>query len=448
MATPLLHVSRRAFLTNIKRSGLLTREQYLEVKLWTPESDRGKLLARMLVEKGWLTKFQAERLLVGRTSGFHLDSYVILDELGRGGMGRVYKAYHRTMGRVVALKVLAPDLTESERAQEMFLREVRAVAQLVHPNIVTAYDANKVGNRYYLVLEYVDGPNLDQLVKARGPLSIGQACDFIRQAAQGLQCAHVLGMVHRDVKPANILVQGRASDGSPGLVKISDFGLAKLIDPPADAYPVGTIMTKPNTVMGTPDFLSPEQARNLHRTDIRSDLYSLGCTFYYLLSGQVPFPAGTSMEKLIRHSTEQPTPVEALRPDTPPEIVAIVRKLMSKKPEDRYQTPAELVQELEPYSVSGPTPWEPARQTLDPQAELATPAALDDESDPMLLAAKALLGTASPASDVTPLSDSNLVVPLSSRRRSRRWKRFVWGLLLGTIAGAGAAAAWFVLHNR
>src|SRR5205085_12546826 len=139
---------------------------------------------------------------------------------------------HQTINRLDALKILAHDLSYSDRAQDMFLREDRAAAQLVHPNIVTAFDDNKVGDRYYLVLEYVDGPNLDQLVKARGPLSIGQACDFIRQAAQGLQCAHVNGMVHRDIKPANILVQRKAADGSPGLVKISDFGLARLVEPP------------------------------------------------------------------------------------------------------------------------------------------------------------------------------------------------------------------------
>ncbi len=445
MATP-LRVTRRTFLTNVKRSGLLTRDQYQEAKQLAPENARGRVLARLLVEKGWLTKFQAERLLIGRTSGFYLDSYVILEELGRGGMGRVYKAQHRTMSRLVALKILAPDLTQNERAQEMFLREVRAVAQLVHPNIVTAFDANKAGDRYYLVLEYVDGPNLDQLVKASGPLSIGQACDFIRQAAQGLQCAHVIGMVHRDIKPANILVQRRAADGSPGLVKISDFGLAKLVDPPADAYPVGTILTKPNTVMGTPDFLSPEQARNLHRTDIRSDLYSLGCTFYYLLTGQVPFPAGTSMEKLIRHSSEEPTPVEALRPDTPPEIAAIVRKLMAKKPDDRYQTPADVVQVLEPYSVSGPTPWEPARQSMEFGVELLTPDELDD-SDPIMVAASALDGTHAGALDLTPLSDTAAPGVATRRRRSRRRRRFVWGLVLGAMAGAAAVGAWFVLHK-
>jgi serine/threonine-protein kinase len=447
MATP-QHVTRRTFLSNVKRSGLLTREQYLQAKQLAPESERGKVLARLLVEKGWLTKFQAERILIGRTGGFHLDSYVILDELGRGGMGRVYRAWHRTMGRIVALKILAPDLTRNERAQEMFLREVRAIAQLVHPNIVTAYDANKVGDRYYLVLEYVDGPNLDQLVKVRGPLSIGQACDFIRQAAQGLQSAHMLGMVHRDIKPANILVQGRAADGSPGLVKISDFGLARLIDPPASANPMGTILAKPNTVMGTPDFLSPEQARNLHLTDIRSDLYSLGCTFYYLLTGQVPFPAGTSMEKLICHTTEEPTPVEALRPDTPPEIATIIRKLMSKRPENRYQTPAEVVQVLEPYSVSGPTPWEPQRPSLEEiGVELLTPGEVD-ESDPIMVAASALDGTRASATDLTPLADTVAPGSAPRRRRSRRWRRFFWGLVLGAIVGAAAAGAWFVLHSN
>ena len=167
------------------------------------------------------------------------------------------------MKRVVALKVLAPDLMRTERAEALFLREIRAIAQLVHPNIVTAYDANEDDGRYYLVLEYVDGPNLDQLVRKQGPLPVGLACDYIKQAANGLQAAHVLGMLHRDIKPANILVQRRGlQEHSPGLIKISDFGLARLhspdtsVDAPNHA---GTILAKENTVMGTPDFLSPEQ---------------------------------------------------------------------------------------------------------------------------------------------------------------------------------------------
>src|SRR5262249_50523908 len=226
MVTP--HVSRRTFLSNLRRSGLSSTAEVAKAQAVLPETRRGRLLARALVEQGLLTRFQAERVLVGRTDGFLLDQYVILEELGRGGMGRVYKARHRHLDRVVALKVLAPDLTRTERARTMFLREVRAVAQLAHPNLVTAFDANLVGDRYYLVLEYVDGPNLDQLLRGRGRLAVGQACDFVRQAASGLQCAHKAGMVHRDIKPANLLVQRRANDGSPALVKVSDFGLARL----------------------------------------------------------------------------------------------------------------------------------------------------------------------------------------------------------------------------
>lgn len=433
MATP-AHVSRRTFLTALKRSGLVSREDYLHAKALVPDSDRGRLLARALVEAGLLTRFQAERLLVGRVHGFQLDQYVILEEIGRGGMGRVYKARHRTMNRTVALKILAPDLTRSPRAQEMFLREVRAVAQLVHPNLVTAFDANKVGDRYYLVLEYVDGPNLDQLVRSRGPLEVGQACDFIRQAAQGLQCAHIAGMIHRDIKPANILVQRRAADGSPGLVKVSDFGLARLGDPDKSN---NTILTKPNTVMGTPDFLSPEQARCMHRTDIRSDLYSLGCTFYYLLTGTVPFPNGTPVEKLVRHTMEEPTPVGELSPAVPPEVAGIVRKLMAKKAEDRYQTPAEAVAALEPFSVSGPTPWEPARpEPLSLQDEITPPA---DDSDPVL---SAIESTMPPAAGLTPLADSSL---LRGVRRRRRSLSLFWAVVLSFLLGGALAALYFYL---
>jgi serine/threonine protein kinase len=436
MTTP-RHVSRRAFLSHLRRSGLLSAEELSQAQQLLPEVTRGRLLARALVEKGVLTRFQAERLLIGRTDGFVLDQYVVLEELGRGGMGWVFKARHRTMNRVVALKVLAPGLTKTERAQEMFLREVRAVAQLVHPNLVTAFDANLVGDRYYLVLEYVDGPNLDQLVRTRGPLAVGQACDFIRQAASGLQCAHTAGMVHRDIKPANLLVQRQAADGGPGLVKVSDFGLARLQEG-ADAGPGGgTLVTRPNTVMGTPDFLSPEQARNLHNTDIRSDLYSLGCTFYYLLTGQVPFPGGTSLEKLIRHNTEQPAPVEELRPEVPAAVAAIVRRLLAKKPEDRFRTPAEVATALEPFSVRGPTPWEPFLPSSDPDLELATPN--PEGSDPLMPVAADPAETFPPHLGLTPLSAASGAA--SRGKRQRRSRRLVAGLVAAVLLTLAALCA-------
>src|SRR5713101_6949943 len=215
----------------------------------------------------------------------------------------------------------------------------------MHPNIVTAYDANQIGDRHFMVMEFVDGPNLEQLVRQTGPLPIGQACDFIRQAAHGLQFALENHMVHRDIKPANLLVQraGGSARDSQCVVKILDFGLARLHQrSPEDEPGSNTILTKENTVMGTPDYVSPEQARDLHKVDIRSDLYSLGCTFYYLLTGQVPFPGGSAADKLIRQNAQEPTPLEELRPEVPSGVAAIVRRLMAKKPRARFQTPTEL----------------------------------------------------------------------------------------------------------
>jgi serine/threonine protein kinase len=361
-------IDRQTFLSYLRHSALVAADEVARIEARHSDKPRGRSVARALVEEGVLTRFQAERLLIGRTSGFVLGPYKILDHLGRGGMGRVYKAEHRTMGRLVALKVLANEVLSSERAVQLFLHEVRAAASLVHPNIVTAYDANHAGGRYYLVLEFVDGPNLDQLVRTQGPLSPGLACDYVLQVCSALQAATQRGMIHRDIKPANILVQwhGAAGDGAPGLVKVSDFGLARLAEAPSSTgmagAAVGTLETRDNTVMGTPDYLSPEQARCLHRTDIRSDLYSLGCTFHFLLTGQPPFPGGTALDKLIRHSTEAPPPLSKFRPDVPDAVAAIVAKLMAKKPEDRFQAPEELAVALRPFAVSGPTPWEQPRQ--------------------------------------------------------------------------------------
>jgi serine/threonine-protein kinase len=451
------HVDRETFLANLRQSGLLSDGQLADAENRHRDTRRGRLMARDLVHRSVLTRFQAERLLVGRTSGFLLGQYRILDQLGRGGMGRVFKAEHLTMGRVVALKVLAPDLLRTDRAQELFLREVRAAAQLVHPNIVTAYDANEVDGRYYLVLEFVDGPNLEQLVRQQGPVAVGTACDYVRQIARGLQCAHLRGMVHRDVKPANILIQRRGLNGDDvGLVKISDFGLARLHTPnAADESHPGTILTKENTVMGTPDFLSPEQARSLHKTDIRSDLYSVGCTFHFLLTGQVPFPGGNTLDKLIRHNTEKPTPINELRRDTPAEVAAILSRLLSKHPKERYQTPAELAAALEPFAVSGPTPWAPLRPGSDPFGEDFDGAKGDEDSDSDRkdMASddlSALVNTVSQDGAPTPAAPSP-----SSRGRASAWSpsTLQWALIFFASAcfsllAAATVVLWLLFFRQ
>jgi eukaryotic-like serine/threonine-protein kinase len=289
------------------------------------------------------------------------------------------------------------------------MREVRAAARLMHPNIVTAYDANQIGDRHYMVMEFVDGPNLENLVRDRGPLAVGQACDFVRQAALGLQAAHEMGMVHRDIKPANLLVQGVGPDGKPTrcIVKILDFGLASMQEPkPGQAPGSGSGESQQNVVVGTPDYLSPEQAKNLRDADIRSDLYSLGCTFYYLLTGNIPFPGGNTLEKLFRHAMEDPVPIETVRPDLPAEVIAIIRRLMAKKPEDRYPTPAALAEALAPLAISGPPTW-----TSEEPAEVSEPVSPSPDAEPD----NALIGTLPTSQAPTPLSGDT--VPRRSRRQ-------------------------------
>jgi serine/threonine-protein kinase len=356
-----VHTNSQNFLANLRQSGLIPAERLAAALLDVPLTGRGKPVARALMKKGLLTRFQAQLLLLGRTSGFVLGQYRILDLVGQGGMGRVYKAEHTTMGRTVALKVLAPRHMKTAKARELFKREVWATARLMHPNIITAHDANKIGGRHYLVMEFIDGPNLNRLVRERGPLPIGMACDIVRQVASGLQYAHEQGMIHRDIKPSNVLLQTSGTALSSGYTaKIVDFGLA---------FPRGEWKGGAMTV-GTPDYLSPEQARNLPTVDIRSDLYGLGCTFYYLLTGQVPFPGGTPQEKLIRQTKDEPTPIDQLRPDIPQEVANIVRSLMAKEPAHRYQIPAELVIELMPLAVPVPSAWPLAKVVGVKQADV------------------------------------------------------------------------------
>jgi serine/threonine-protein kinase len=421
-----------------------------------PETERGRVIARDLVARGLLTRFQAEQLLAGRTGGFVVGPYRILEQLGQGGMGRVFKAEHRLLGRTVALKVLSPRLLRSGKARQFFLREVRAAARLSHPHIVTAFDASRAGDRYYLVMEYVAGPNLDQLVRGRGPLPVGQACEFVRQVADALHYAGGRGMVHRDVKPANILVKAPAADGAdPGVVKISDFGLARLQEAGADGDDLGTIATESNTVMGTPDYIAPEQARNLHSADARSDLYGLGCTFYFLLTGRVPFPGGSTLEKLLRHTAEEAVPVEQLRPEVPPGVAAVVRRLMAKDPAARFPSPAELIAALEPFCVRAPLPWSvpppvavgdslptPAEGCLgdDPGAE---PAAEDEES--ALACTLASTGGSTPVV-TSPLPALPRAHAVHDPRAARRWKlALLWATaIVGGVLAAAAGVSWLL----
>jgi predicted Ser/Thr protein kinase len=285
--------------------------------------------------------------------------YRVLELLGVGGMGTVFKAEHRLMRRTVALKVVNKHLTQRAAAVERFRLEVQAAAQLSHPNVVTAHDAEQAGDVHFLVMEYVEGTNLDRLVQQRGPLPVREACDYVLQATLGLQYANERGLIHRDLKPANLLLT------PSGQVKILDFGLARLA---REAAPPGAV-TPTGTLIGTPDYVAPEQALEPHKADVRADLYSLGCTLYFLLAGQPPFPDGSVLQKLMAHQGRSPRPLRELRPDVPAPLLRVVDRLLAKDPARRYATPADLAAALEPFTR--PTDAAPARRLRWPRYALA-----------------------------------------------------------------------------
>ncbi len=310
-------------------------------------------LGRQLVERGWLTPYQRHLLLQGRASALLLGPYVILDCLGEGGTGQIFKARHTGLNRVAAVKVLRQDLLTDAEMLQRFLREIKLTSKLAkHPHLVHAFDAGPVAGTYFLAMEFIEGIDLEHLVRQIGPLPIRQACDYLRQAALGLQHAHEHGLVHLDIKPANIIVTPRPGKQPDqwGTVKVLDLGLARLC---AKSAPPGqsslTLTLDGTTTMGTPDYMAPEQALDLHRADIRADIYSLGCTFYYLLTGKPPFAGGALAVKLMRHQQAEPPDLTEFRSDVPAPLISIVRRMLAKSPEERYQTPAEVVRALAPF---------------------------------------------------------------------------------------------------
>jgi WD40 repeat protein len=292
------------------------------------------------------------------------ERYRVVRLLGAGGMGAVYEAEHRVMQRLVALKVIKRAYTANAAALERFRREVRAAARLSHPNIVTTHDAEDAGETHFLVMEYVEGTDLGRLVQQCGPLAVDRACEYVRQAALGLQYAFAQGMVHRDLKPHNLMLT------RGGCVKILDFGLARF----AGEAALGSV-TGSGMVLGTVDYIAPEQADNAHEVDIRSDIYSLGCTLYHLLAGRPPFPSGTPLQKLMAHVNKKPQPLSELRDDLPEGLMHVLEGMMAKNPRHRYQTPADVARALEPFTVAtaitrAPRSLPRARATDDDQTFL------------------------------------------------------------------------------
>ncbi len=350
----MVRITSTAMLVETLRScNLLEPSQLTALDRASSSSADPRGLARRLLHHGWLTPFQINHLFQGKAPELVLGSYLLLERLGEGGMGTVFKARHQKLGRTVALKVIRKDRLTDPETLRRFRREIEAVAQLSHPNIVLAYDAGEEQGTHFYVMEYVEGVSLSGWAKERGPLPLRPACEIMRQTALALQHVHDHGLVHRDVKPSNLFLSKGLGESSTAVVKLLDLGLARLL-PVSQTAAESTAVTHVGRLVGTPDFISPEQAADAHRADIRSDLYSLGCTFYFILTGSVPFPGGTPIEKLFRHLTEEPMPVEQVGPAVHEEVAAIIRKLMAKHSADRFQTPAELVAALEDFLARAP----------------------------------------------------------------------------------------------
>jgi len=379
--------------------------------------------------------------------------YEIVGELGRGGMGVVYLARNKLMGRNEVLKVVSRELMDRRGVLDRFLREIRNAAQLHHANIVTAYSAIRAGESIAFAMEYVEGYDLGQLVKGQGPLPVALACNFIYQVAQGLQYAHQKGMVHRDIKPSNLIL---AREGNKPVVKVLDFGLAKA----TREGPVEGGLTHEGQMLGTPDYIAPEQSLDAQKADIRADIYSLGCTLYYLLSGGPPFRGSSLYEVLQGHHSMEAKPLNLVRPEVPWEVAAVVGKMMAKVPARRYQTPGEVARALKPFFKTveaGPVAPEPAisqarqpaagERVARPRSKPAPPRAKLVPPTPEPAALKPLEATQADSSGLNLLeivvaepstSDDTALAP----RRVRSRPPWLWLAVAGGVLAFGLLIAW------
>jgi eukaryotic-like serine/threonine-protein kinase len=432
----------RLLLDQLSESALLQPAQ-LEQLARLPEAQDldPRALARQVFQRGWLTRYQLSQVAQGRGKELRIGPYLVLDRLGEGGMGQVFKAQHERMGRVVALKVIRKDRLSHPKAVSRFFQEVKAAGQLHHPHIVLAFDAGEADGTHFLSMEYVEGQDLQRLIAKVGPLPPAQACDYIRQAALGLQHAHERGLVHRDIKPQNLLVTTAPGEQSADITD-PEWGTVKVLDMGLCRWRQGLTedergLTREGSFLGTADYTAPEQARDPRAADNRSDLYGLGCTFFYLLTGQTPFRAETLTELLLKHQTEEVIPVESLRPEVPEGVRDILRKLLAKRPADRFQTAAELAAALGPFCRA------------DGSAGKALPAAVvrpaEENTWATLLSGEENIVAARPravTADRTVL-DVEEKVPVRARRKARPRDRQLPVVLV--LAGAAVPVLLLVL---
>jgi serine/threonine protein kinase len=387
-----MEVSIQTFCNALVRSQLLApaevRSLFHRWRAQESGADDAEPFCRWLVVNEYLTAFQADRLMRGQGDNFFLNQYKILDRIGRGPMAGVYKAVHR-LGQVVAIKVLPPSRAKNPQIFARFQREARLAKRLDHPNLVRTYQTAVAGDDlFYLVMEYLEGETLKEVLERRGRLPPAEAVRLVHQALLGLKHIHEQSLVHRDLEPGNLMLVPAPAPGQPdntlqATLKILDIGLGRAVFDESVPAAGGMNLTVAGTVLGTPEYMAPEQAKDAHAVDIRADIYSLGCILYHCLTGQPPFPDKDIVRTMIRHATEPPALLKQFDPQVPDGLQPIVDRMLAKDPDHRYQTPALAAQALQAFQAGGQAPGTPnAEPRMSAYLQWLAANARDDDAVP------------------------------------------------------------------